>query len=73
MVFDFACLGVRIVHGIRPTGLVGGVAVSAGGCAAQECPISLANDRYFGGRMDSHGSYGHYAAVLVVWPQVEDL
>ena len=71
MVLDVAYLGVRIVHGVRPTGFVGSVAVGAGGCATQECPVGLADNWYFSGRVDSHSSYGHYGAVLAVWPQVE--
>ena len=66
MVLDFACLGVRIVHGVRPTGFVGSVVVGADGCAAQECTIGFVDNWCFGGRVDSHGSYGHYGTVLAI-------
>lgn len=66
MVLDVACLGVRIVQGVKPTGFVGGVAVSAGGCTAQERPVGFVDNWCFGGRVDNHGSYGHHGAVLAI-------
>ena len=66
MVLDFACLGVRIIYGVRSTGFVGSVAVSAGGRAAQECTVGFVDNWCFGGRVDSHGSYGHYGTVLAI-------
>ena len=66
MVLDFACLGVRIIYGFGSAGFTDGVVTGAGGRTSEEYPISLADDRYFGGRVDSHDIYGHYGAVLAI-------